>query len=169
VLKDFLIWLLSLLSNLPTPTPVPVPTPTPTPLPTDFIQQLLQLHNARRVIVKVPLLTLNSQLVAAAQKHSNWMQANHIMSHIENGNNKVGDRVKAEGYSWSWVGENIAVARSADEVFDMWMKSPGHKENIERISFTEVGFGLTGTYWTVVFASKFNGFMFAEICPGGIK
>jgi uncharacterized protein YkwD len=173
VLKDFLIWLLTLLSNRPIPTPVPPPVPippppTPTPLPTDFIQQLLQLHNSRRAAVKVPIFVLNSKLTAAAQKHSNWMQANNNLSHIENGNNRVGDRVKAEGYSWSWVGENIATGGSATKVFDMWMKSPDHKANIERVNFTEVGFGVAGKYWTTVFASKSGGFMIAEICPGGV-
>lgn len=147
--QNILVWLRSVLNK---PTPVPVPQP---PQPTgDFVNQLLVLHNNHRQSIGLQPLKLNNILNQAAQNHSNWMSQNKNLSHDENGVN-VGTRLTKLGYNWSTYGENIAMGfANANAVFAGWLKSSGHRRNIENSNFTEVGFGLTGTYWTTDFARK---------------
>lgn len=61
-----------------------------------------------------------------------------------------------------YVGENIAAGqRSADEVMNSWMNSPGHKANILDAGFTRIGVGLCkandgyGYYWVQIFTNEF--------------
>ncbi|MBT3155145.1 hypothetical protein HTV45_30445 [Streptomyces sp. CHD11] len=57
------------------------------------------------------------------------------------------------------VGENIACGqRSAAEVVEGWMNSPGHRANILKAGFTHIGVGFAGggragTYWTQLFGA----------------
>lgn len=147
--------------------PAPTPTPTPTPPPADFQSQLLELHNAHRRSIGVGTLALNSLLNNAAQKHSNWMLQNKTLSHTANGKGP-GDRISAEGYRWSGYGENIASGyATAAAVFQGWLKSSGHRANIENPRFKDVGFGVAGRYWTTNFAFKTGEFFM--FLPDGIK
>ena len=50
------------------------------------------------------------------------------------------DRVRAVGYQEKLVGENIAYGpKSAEEVVQGWLDSPGHCENIMDPRFAEMG------------------------------
>jgi len=61
------------------------------------------------------------------------------------------------------VGENVAQGQtSADQVFNSWMNSPGHKKNILNRSFTEYGGGRAQLFWTQVFAAPVFGKRAAE-------
>ena len=88
------------------------------------------------------------------------MACNNYFSHTGSDGSGVGDRVSAEGYDWSWVGENIFATCSSSssapqQAFDWWMKSTGHKANILNINFTEIGYSADstyGSYFTAVFA-----------------
>jgi len=146
--------------------PTPPPNPNPPPVPDgDFKSRLLKLHNDYRVSHGISPLSLNFILGDAAQKHSDWMYANGKMSHNE-GSKDPGDRMTEAGYKWSTYGENIAAGYPVPEdVFDGWIHSLGHRANILRESFKDVGFGISGKYWTVDFGAKAN---FAEYLPGGI-
>ena len=68
-------------------------------------------------------------------------------------------RIDDCGYTDS-AGENIAYGyRSPDEMMQGWLDSPGHRQNIERESFTAIGVGVATnssgiTYWTQVFGSE---------------
>jgi uncharacterized protein YkwD len=112
--------------------------------------EFLQVHNARRKSV----LKVDSRLEAAAQRHANWMARNRNLSHTEGGSN-VHDRVGSSGFKT--IGENIAYGyRSTDDTMNAWMRSCGHRRNIENESFSHVGFGIAystdGTpYYCVVF------------------
>jgi uncharacterized protein YkwD len=97
-------------------------------------------------------LTLNTMLTNAAQKHTNWMLKNNNLNHNENGKT-AGQRITEEGYKWSIYGENIAFGYPTPEkVFAGWLKSSGHKKNIESAAYKDVGFGFAGNYWTTDFA-----------------
>ncbi len=52
------------------------------------------------------------------------------------------------------AGENIAVSSDADEVVELWMNSSGHRENIMNPSYTHIGIGYYGGYWTQLFIAK---------------
>ena len=57
--------------------------------------------------------------------------------------------VSSAGYSYITIGENLALGNFAGDqaLVDAWMASPGHRENILRPQFQEIGVAvLKGTY-----------------------
>jgi uncharacterized protein YkwD len=120
-------------------------------------EELLQLVNAERQRVNASPLVLNAQLIAAAQRHSDGMAASRRISHTGSDGSTMRSRIDATQYSWSTIGENIAMGQpTAAAVMAAWMNSPGHRQNILNPAFTELGVGYaTGAgrpYWTQVFA-----------------
>jgi uncharacterized protein YkwD len=110
-------------------------------------RRALALHNqARRSYGLIPLC-VDPVLTAAARVHSDRMIQLDLFAHGD-----VGARLTRHGYEWLTYGENIAggygyYASSPDNIFDMWMASPGHHANIVNGSFEEVGIGTaTGEY-----------------------
>ena len=89
------------------------------------------------------------------------MACNNFFSHTGSDGSNVGQRVNAQGYLWSWVGENIFAGGSAtpQSAFDWWMNSDLHRANLLHANFTEIGIGyiyeansLYKGYFTAVFA-----------------
>lgn len=106
----------------------------------------------------VPPLTWDTRLEAAARVHSEDMLRNSYFSHTGSDGSQPDERVTAQGYSWSAVGENIA-AGYADEAAAVagWLASPGHCRNIMSPNYTQMGAamvtgGTYGSYWTQSFA-----------------
>lgn len=105
-------------------------------------------------------LIWSDKLANAALKHSIDMAENNFTSHTGSDGSSVGDRVKREGFNWSWVGENIAWGfESPEEPVEWWIKSPGHCANIMNPNFRYVGHGMVyakntdwWAYWTMDFA-----------------
>ena len=96
----------------------------------------------------------NIQLENAAGGHSAFMEQTGDLSHTGSGGSDAGDRLLAEGYDWYAYGENIAEGYTTeDEVIAAWLNSEGHCENIMSPEFEEMGVGVSGRYWTQVFAS----------------
>ena len=119
---------------------------------------LLKLHNQERVKDRLKPLTLNPMLANAAQGHANWMVFHRKMSHDEFGV-PFTSRLQKVGYNFWSAGENIAMGQPTPEaVFKAWMASPGHRQNILRTSFKDVGFGFAAidhmVYWCADFGSK---------------
>jgi len=122
-------------------------------------QRVLDLTNQAREKEKLPPLRPNALLFAAARGHSANMARQGKMDHVLDGKNP-GDRVKAAGYRYSWVGENIASTDGAAvaEVFKEWMESKSHREHVLGDHFEETGIGIArndkgDVYYTQVFAS----------------
>jgi len=71
------------------------------------------------------------------------------------------DMMKSFGLRFSAAAENIAYGqRTAKEVVNAWMNSPGHRANILSRSYTETGVGAAkkanGTlYWTQMFMKPY--------------
>lgn len=161
-------------TDTPTSTPVP-PTDTPIP-PTDtpestctltgnsgFENTLLGLINAERQNQGLRAYSMQGQLQAAARVHSADMACNSFISHTGSDGSGVRDRVGRQGYSWSWIGENIfstgTTSSSAPQVaFDWWMNSAPHRANLMSPNYTEIGLGYRYNpdtrrgYFTAVFA-----------------
>jgi uncharacterized protein YkwD len=81
------------------------------------------------------------------------------MEHVLDGK-KPGERVKAAGYNYSSMGENLAETDgdTPSEIFKRWMASPAHKEHILDAGFQEIGIGIARNdkgeiYYTQVFAT----------------
>ncbi|WP_298775495.1 CAP domain-containing protein [uncultured Shewanella sp.] len=107
-------------------------------------------------------LTWNTQLTAAAQEHSNNMANYNFFSHTGLDESTIATRVTAQGYTWSYVAENIAGGQTtAQSVVDGWMASEGHCKNIMSENATEMGLACSANsdanyhyYWTQVFAKS---------------
>ena len=105
-------------------------------------------------------LANHAVLERAAHNHSEDMMAAGVMSHdtpdgaIHYPPGTTFDaRIRAEGYSYSAAGENIAWGFSdAASVVSAWLDSPGHCRNLMNDSFSDIGLGREGTYWAQVFA-----------------
>ena len=114
----------------------------------------------RKQFAAVPPLTLSAILSRAALAHSQDMANKSFFEHRGSDGSMVGERATRVGYKWRGVGENIANgAETAQAVVEMWLKSPGHCENIMAPGFTEMGIAFAvnrksdaGIYWTQVFA-----------------
>ena len=132
-------------------------------------QALLDAHNNARASARscggtnypaVPALSWNCKLGAAANKHSQDMATNNFMDHTGSDGSNPGDRIAAEGYSFSAWAENVAAGYSSvDAVMNGWLQSSGHCRNIMSSSVTELGADMVtnpsstySRYWTAVFA-----------------
>ena len=110
------------------------------------------LHNEIRAAHRLPLLTENSRLRRAAIAHSVDMVANRYFDHTAPCGKTFADRLLGAnnyvGRSQTWVlGENIAQGTgsgaSAAGIMTAWMNSSGHRANILRRSYREIGVGIT--------------------------
>jgi len=100
-----------------------------------------------------PPLTVNAELVAAAQRHATDQRITGAMSHQGSDGSWPSDRVSESGYAWRSVGENVAWGfESADSVLDGWLGSPSHCSTLMSDAYTEIGLAEDGLYWTQVFA-----------------
>jgi uncharacterized protein YkwD len=112
---------------------------------------VLKLTNAERTKAGCKALTTNSKLTLAARRHSQYMADTGKHAHDGIGDGTPQTRIEATGYQWRGWGENIAWGyRSAAAVMDGWMNSPGHRANILKCSYREIGIGVdrSGTSWT---------------------
>jgi uncharacterized protein YkwD len=111
---------------------------------------VLCLHNRDRAAAGLPALKENAKLRKAAVGHSGDMVERRYFDHDEPDGDGMVDRIKRTGYvrpgdAWS-LGENIAwgtenLATPA-EIHEAWMNSAGHRANILRRSFREIGIGI---------------------------
>lgn len=134
----------------------------------ELINQVIKLTNIERANAGLQPLKPNSQLADAAQDHSEDMAKDDFFSHTGVDGSNVASRVQDSGYQYSTVGENIAAGqKTAAEVVEGWMNSPGHRANILNANYTEIGIGYeylendTGSvnynrYWTQVFGTALN-------------
>ena len=115
--------------------------------------ELLDKHNKyREENGKSPLL-IDDSLVGACTKHCFWMNKVNVLSHRGQFGRSHAQRARIEGYTGLYIAENIALnPNGVDKVFEMWIKSPGHLENILG-SFTHFGAAKNGDYWCVLFGS----------------
>ncbi|MEV8540610.1 CAP domain-containing protein [Streptomyces sp. NPDC051572] len=121
--------------------------------------EVVELTNAERARAGLRALAVDPLLAAAAQAHSTDMVVRAFYSHTSPDGSQPWDRAAAAGSRRRTIGENIACGqRSAAEVVEGWMNSPGHRANILKPDFTHIGIGFagggqTGTYWTQLFGA----------------
>lgn len=123
------------------------------------VTDVVDRTNRERARAGLPPLAVDSLLVTAAQAHSADMVARDFYSHTAPDGSRPWDRATAAGSACRTIGENIACGqRSAAEVVEGWMNSPGHRANILEPGFTHIGVGFAGggragTYWTQLFGA----------------
>jgi uncharacterized protein YkwD len=110
----------------------------------------LCLLNFERAQAGLPPLVENGLLDRAAERHSADMVARRFFEHVSPDGVTPESRIAAAGYvpgPLGTTGENIAwgdggVASPAS-IVDGWMHSPGHRANILRPTYREVGIGVS--------------------------
>lgn len=109
-------------------------------------------------------LAMNSLLITSARTHSQWMLDEDVFSHTGNNGSTPGDRMAAAGYNfnpsyyWTW-GENIAwqgttgvlptdLTEYIEDHHEGLFKSSGHRVNILKDDFLEIGVGQNIGYFS---------------------
>lgn len=109
---------------------------------------VLCLHNAERARRSLPALRLNPQLGAAAQAHSDAMATGDFFAHVSPDGRGPVQRARRAGYPpGAAVGENLAWGEESEatpvRIMQGWMNSRGHRENVVRRGWVEMGVGVT--------------------------
>ena len=136
----------------------------------DMAARVIARTNAYRVANGCPALTVNTILMGTAQAHSQEMALRDYVAHTSADGTSPWDRIKAAGYNYRLVAENIAWgATSPEQVVDAWFfESPpndAHRKNILNCGLREIGVGYSylandpgnvtaHAYWTQDFGTR---------------
>ncbi len=122
-----------------------------------FQKKVVELVNAERAKAGLKPLKMNTELSKVATLKSQDMAKNNYFSHTSPTYGSPFDMMKKFGISYKTAGENIAMGQTTPEqVMNGWMNSSGHRANILKASFTEIGVGIAKNssgrlYWTQQF------------------
>lgn len=122
-----------------------------------FELEVVRLVNIERAKYGLKPLQENWELSRVARYKSEDMSSKGYFSHTSPTYGSPFTMMRNFGIRYSTAGENIAMGqRSAAEVMNGWMNSPGHRQNILNANFTQIGVGYAtnsrGTpYWTQMF------------------
>ncbi|MCM3748253.1 CAP domain-containing protein [Paenibacillus pasadenensis] len=141
----------------PTVTPSPTAKPTTTPQPTtapigDFEQQVVSLVNQERAKQGLGALSSDAELAKVADVKAKDMYDNNYFDHNSPTYGSPFDMMKSFGVSYNYAGENIAKGqRTAEQVMNDWMNSPGHRANIMNGNYTKIGVAYYNGVWVQMF------------------
>jgi uncharacterized protein YkwD len=158
----------------PTSTASPAPDlavqPTmPLPDPTaqarrSLAEDVVRLTNEARAKDGLGPLQPNDRLTQAAQTYAEAMAPGDCFAHDCPPTPSQKDRIAQAGYGgWKRIGENIAAGdRTAEFIVSGWLDSPGHRANILKPEYTEIGVGVANgdgkyrVYWVQMFATPWE-------------
>ena len=111
---------------------------------------ILCLHNQIRAERDLPLLRENPRLRRAASAHSSDMVSRGFFEHTTPDGVTMVDRIMASRYAsprvgWA-IGENLAWGTgdlaTPRSIMKAWMDSPGHRANVLKRAYREIGIGV---------------------------
>jgi uncharacterized protein YkwD len=116
-----------------------------------FRAAIVCLHNQIRARNGLPLLKGNSRLRRAAESHSAEMVSAGYFEHTSPSGSTMVDRILGSGYvraNQGWIlGENLewgtGTLSTPRGAMDAWMNSPGHKANILKRAYRDMGIGVS--------------------------
>ncbi|WP_298859554.1 CAP domain-containing protein [uncultured Sulfitobacter sp.] len=133
-------------------------TTSPAPVAQQFTQTSgspAALVNAIRKQAGVSGVKRSRVLDAAAKAHANDMASNNFFGHTGSNGSSVAKRVKAAGYTWCTVSENVGKGyRSSPRAIEAWRVSRGHYRNMVNRKAREFGFARSGDYSVMVLAAR---------------
>ena len=145
----------------PAPQPQPQPTPQPTFTMTEFQKQVVDLVNVERAKYGLKPVVAKQDLTNVAQLKAQDMYQKRYFSHTSPTYGSPFDMMRKYGISYLAAGENIAMGqKTAVQVMQDWMNSPGHRANILNGNYNEIGVGVTNSYtgygyiWVQEFARR---------------
>ena len=123
--------------------------------------------NRQRVANGVGLLQFDHALYVCARNHSVDMVEHNFFSHtsVVEGKTHMSDRLARVGYTNCTAGENILYSPVKESyaatakylVGEVWMNSPGHRQNILKAEYTHMGAGVALYFdrtWLMVKATQ---------------
>lgn len=121
-------------------TPEPRSAPAATTSDHSYAEAIVAAMNRERRAHGLGPLRLETRLSLAAQDRIDDMMAKHYFDHVSPDGINPFTWVRKRGYRYSLIGENLALGyRSSQSVVTGWMSSPGHRENILKSGFDDVG------------------------------
>lgn len=141
----------------------------------EFVKKVLELTNAERAKKNLQPLKLNKQLCESAAWHAKDMSDHRYFEHTDWDGRNIGERLRAFNYDWCWAGQNIAGGyKTPEAVVEGWMNSVGHRANIIRPQFEEIGIsyfesptGVYKTYWVQDFGTPRTSMNKSSAQPNG--
>jgi uncharacterized YkwD family protein/spore coat assembly protein SafA len=120
--------------------------------------EVVRLVNIERSKHGLAPLKENWELSRVARYKSADMKNKGYFDHYSPTYGSPFDMMKKFGFKFYSAGENIAMGqRTPQEVMTAWMNSPGHRANILKADFKEIGVGLAkdgSLYWTQMFMTR---------------
>ena len=123
--------------------------------------QVIKLVNQARVNAGLQPFTANWELSRVARYKSQDMANKGYFDHTSPTYGSPFTMMQNFGIKFTAAGENIAMGqRTAQDVMNSWMNSPGHRANILNPSFNQIGVGLAKNsngmcYWTQQFIRSY--------------
>jgi uncharacterized protein YkwD len=118
----------------------------PTPDPSDLERAVVDAINRIRVEHGLDRLVADEALARIARDHSEAMRADGFFDHRDPAGRGPGDRLKAAGFRFRKVAENLEFNHRADDPVEVaaghWLASPGHRKNLLGASFVRTGVGI---------------------------
>ncbi|MGV8949672.1 MAG: CAP domain-containing protein [Cypionkella sp.] len=131
-------------------------------------EQMLVLANKVRAQAGCGPLRSDPRLTAAAEGHAKAMAVQNFFSHDGKNGSTPARRIKAQGYRYRVMAENIAAGNASPErTMDQWIHSAGHLRNLLNCRYSDTGIALViqaddqplpgqryalKSYWVQVFA-----------------
>jgi len=120
-------------------------------------KKMLEMLNKERVSRGLGALSMDDTLRAVARLHSQDMLARGYFSHYSPDGTSPFDRMASFHITFTFAGENLALAPNVELAMQGLMNSPGHKANILSPDFRKVGIGvLDGGIYGEMFSQEFT-------------
>ena len=140
--------------DTPGTTPGQTPAPDASGSVSTLERRVAELVNEQRAAYGLSALTLSQTLCAGARLKSQDMKSGGYFSHESPTYGTPFEMMQQLGISYRTAGENIAMGYStAEAVVNAWMNSESHRANILNGTYTQIGVGEAGGYWTQWFIS----------------
>ncbi len=115
-------------------------------------RQIFDLTNALRRREGLPTLRWHEGAAGVARGHSQDMADNNFFAHDSPTLGTLKDRLLRAGITYRSAGENLAYNYAdAPSAHEGWMNSTGHRANILNRTWTHLGVGVVGRYFTQIF------------------
>lgn len=119
---------------------------------TERAAEVVALVNKERAAAGLKPLTVHTNLSKMAKTKAIDMFKNKYFNHTSPTYGSPFDMMDSFNITYRYAGENIAMGqRTAKEVVEDWMNSPGHKANILNANYNLIGVGYYNGYWVQEF------------------
>ena len=119
-----------------------------------YVSEIISLINQARANAKLPTLTINPQLTAAAQSHSADMACNNFLGHTGSDGSYIGERLSRAGYPANPNYSEIIAIGAPNDALNQWRSDQSHWDAVLNSGVTQIGVGYA--YYS---SSDFGGYI----------